>query len=472
MSWVLTLFAACFVAGVAAVLVWRVHWGVGIVAALFCVLCVVRFRYVWALPLLAVCGLLVGLGYGSAHAGSRDAYLGLVSQTVTIRAVLKEDFSKSSSGAASLQVSEVSINERGYPGTVLVTTRSPPPVKRGEIVYASGVIKPGFGSFPAVLGLATVLEVQQPAVQDTGRIARDWFADKVRTLIPEPQASLGIGFLTGQKSALPDDLFEALKIVGLTHIVVASGYNLTILVQLARRLLSGVSKYLSAVIASGMIVIFIAMTGLSPSMTRAGIVSGFSVLTWYYGRSFHPLILLLIVAGITVAFQPSFVWGDLGWQLSFAAFAGVMLVSPLLQAYFFGTVPPSLVRQLLGETIAAHVVTLPIIALSFGTHSNVAILANLLVVPFVPIAMLLTFISGLWAIVGLGWAWLVSAPTTWLLTYMTTVATALSELSWAQTTLTMPALVWAAYGFVLLAVCLWMWKASGHTFRTGEEQLY
>ena len=467
-SWIIALVSSAFVAGVALVLVARLPWYFGLVAATALVVLILSTRARWALPWVAVGAVLAGLGYGSAHAGSRDAYSALIGRTAIVSGVLKEDFSVSSSGSASLQLDSVSINRRKYPGTILVSTRSPPNVKRGDVAYVEGEVRPGFGSFPIVVSKATVLSVRPPPVADTGRHVRDWFAQKVRLLIAEPQASLGIGFLTGQKSALPEDLFEALKIVGLTHIVVASGYNLTILVRLARRVFKNASKYLSAVAAIMMIIAFIAVTGMSPSMTRAGIVSSISIFSWYYGRGAHPLVLLPLVAAITVIAQPSYVWGDLGWQLSFSAFAGVMIVAPLLQHYFFGSKEPGLLRQVITETVSAHLVTVPIIAASFGTLSNVAILANVLVVPLVPIAMLLTFIAGVWGAAGFGLGWLIATPATWLLGYMTNASMYMSEFSWAQSTLALGGWVWLCYAAVLIAACWWMWRATRYNFRNGE----
>ena len=213
-----------------------------------------------------------------------------------------------------------------------------------------------------------------------------------------------------------------------------------------------------------MITLFMAITGLSPSMTRAGLVSSISLMAWYYGHRLHPFILLPFAAAITTLLNPSYVWGDLGWQLSFAAFAGVMIIAPLLQRYFFGEKEPGVFRQILGETIAAHLVTIPIIALSFGTISHVAIIANVLVVPLVPLAMLLTFICGVWAIIGLGLSFVIALPTTWLLGYMIQVATFVSELSWAQTSLTLAGWLWLGYAVILVGACLWMWRATKLNF--------
>lgn len=466
-SWLIALTCALFVVGVwAAQFIslgpWLGWCGLPLLAIGFW-----RQR-TYALLFVALGGLMFGCGYGGAVVGDRSVYQQLIGRTVTLEGRVKEDPSISASGQLSLQLDEVVVESRKLPGTVLVTVEPNSNIKRGDRAEVKGLVKDPLGSFAATLSRGELVKLNRPVPGDIGRVVRDWFADEVRSAIPDPQASLGIGFLTGQKSALPKDLSEALKIAGLTHIVVASGYNLTILVRMARRLFVRVSKYLAALSSGVMISLFVAVTGLSPSMTRAGLVSGLSLLAWYYGRQFHPLVLLPFAAAVTVLIQPSYVWGDLGWQLSFAAFAGVMILAPLLQRYFFGEKEPGLLRQILGETIAAHVVTVPLIAMSFGVTSNVAIIANLLVVPLVPLAMLLTFIVGVLAIANAPFIELVAVPTHWLLSYMTTVATWLSELPWAQSEIILPEWAWAIYAAVLMAACFWMQRATKYNLRQAN----
>lgn len=469
-SWVIALTCTFFVTGVAVSLLLRVPWWAGCVCIIPLVLSF-WLRHAYLLPIAVLSAFIIGLGYGSAHLGERFAYEAFIDKAVTVDGKIKEDPTKTSSGSTSLQLHEVYVNEVSLPGSVYVSVRKVSDIKRGDIVRVSGLAKEGFGNFPLSISALSLQQVIRPIPGDVGRVVRDWFADKVRQNIPEPQASLGIGFLTGQKSALPEDLSDALKVAGLTHIVVASGYNLTILVRMARKLFVRTSKYLSAVSSSVMILMFMAVTGLSPSMTRAGLVSGISLMAWYYGHKLHPFILLPFAAAITVIINPSYVWGDLGWQLSFSAFAGVMLVAPLLQRYFFGDKEPGVLRQILGETISAHVITVPIIALSFGTISHVAIIANLLVVPLVPLAMLLTFICGIWAITSLPFAGLIAVPTDWLLGYMVKVATFVSEIEWAQSELTLFGWYWAIYVGILLAVWCWLWKVTRFDFRGANPIL-
>lgn len=466
-SWRIAVASCAFVTGVAVAPVLTISSWIGLVVAPMLLVLLTRKQFGFIILTFFI-SLLLGVSFGSAHSASRDAYTQFIGMTVEVSGRVKEDITKSSSGKYSIQLENIRVGSNSFPGTLLVTSRQTGGALRGDEMTLRGEVKEKFGSFPATLSALSVVQVTRREWSDPGRVARDAFAAQVREVVPDPQASLGIGFLTGQKSALPSDLAESLKIAGLTHIVVASGYNLTILVRMARKLFLKVSKYLSAVASGVMIASFMTITGLSPSMTRAGLVSSLSLLAWYYGHAFHPFVLLPFAAAITVALQPSYVWGDLGWQLSFAAFAGVMIVAPLLQKYFFGNKEPGVLRQVLGETVAAHIVTLPLIALSFGVVSNVAVIANLLVVPLVPLAMLLTFICGLWNASSLPFVELIGTPTTWLLVYMTNVATFVSELSWAQSEVPLNGWLWAVYAAGIVLACFWMQRATRYSFRGNE----
>ena len=85
-------------------------------------------------------------------------------------------------------------------------------------------------------------------------------------------------------------------------------------------------------------------------MSRAGLVAGLGLLVWYYGRKTHPFVLLSFAAAVTLIVNPSYLWGDLGWYLSFGAFIGVIVLAPLIHRYFWGLAEAGTLRGLLVET--------------------------------------------------------------------------------------------------------------------------
>ena len=199
-SWGIAVLCATFVIGVWLALLLRVPIWLGVAVIPLVAVSFWRLR-VYILPVLAFSGLCVGLGYGSAALGERDAYIPYIGQFVELSGKVKEDPSRNSSGQVSLQLDTVRIEGKAFPSSILVSALNID-IKRGDIVTVQSVVKPGFGSFPVSMSRATITSLVRPLPGDVGRVVRDWFADKVRVSIPEPQASLGIGFLTGQKSAL------------------------------------------------------------------------------------------------------------------------------------------------------------------------------------------------------------------------------------------------------------------------------
>ena len=157
--------------------------------------------------------------------------------------------------------------------------------------------------------------------------------------------------------------------------------------------------------------------------------------------------------------NPQFGWGDLGWQLSFASFTGVIILAPLLHKYFFGDKEPGTFRQILIETLSAQLATLPLLMMSFGVVSNVALIANMLILPFVPLAMLLTFVSGVLAVVPMIGA-AIALPTTWLLGYMIQAANWLASLEWAQMEVN---ITWWQCGLMYAAMIGVMWWMKKQT---------
>ncbi len=467
-SWFVAVTCAAFVSGVACA---QLEWaaGFGSLAWLLLGLALVAFafwqRRVAAIPVAIVAGLLIGLWHGTGAFAKLEVYERIVGSSVVVSGTVKEDPDLGKKNETLLRLGDVTVNGRKVAGTVWASTTDKADIRRSDRVTVSGVASEGFGSFGAALYRAQVKAVERPVPGDVALQVRDWFAEGVRSAIDEPQVSLGLGYLLGLRRALPPELDQALMVAGLTHIVVASGYNLTILVRFARRLFVKVSKYLATLSAASMVAAFVAITGMSPSMSRAGLVAGLSLAAWYYGRSFSPLVLLPFAAAVTVALNPAYAWNDLGWQLSFAAFAGVMILAPLLQRYFYGDKKPGTVRQILGETVSATIMTLPLLVLAFGQFSNVAIIANLLILPFVPLAMLLTFVAGVGAMVVPVLAGVIGLPAQGLLAYMTTTAHYLAGLSWAQTTLEIqPWMAWVAYGLIV-GLCIWLWRVTRYDLR-------
>jgi competence protein ComEC len=415
-------------------------------------------------------GLIFGLWRGSIERQALSAYQPYYGKSVTVSGKITEDTSYGPHGDQRLRLGNVKINNQNLPEEIWISTTSTLDIKRGDSVIVKGALEKGFGNIPASMFRAKLTNAERPYPGDIGRRVRDRFAEAVRIGITEPEASLGVGYLVGQRSALPETLDQQIKTVGLTHAVVASGYNLTILVSFACAALAKKSKYLAILASTAMISGFMLITGFSPSMSRAGLVSALSLTAWYYGRKIHPIVLLPFAAAITVLIRPAYIWGDIGWYLSFSAFIGIIVLAPLLHHYFWGiNKKPHAVRQLFIDTIAAQLATLPIILLVFHQYSQYALLANILVVPLIPLAMMLTFLAGLAGLIVPAAAGIISAPAALLLNYSVHTISYVAGLPNAKTEVVF-SLGLLVVSYIFLSVFVgFLWHKTKHSFRKEPE---
>ncbi len=223
---------------------------------------------------------------------------------------------------------------------------------------------------------------------------RDDFKSQIITNVGEPEANLGVAYLLGVKDGLPATLSQNLRAIGLSHVVVASGTHLSILTDLTRKVCGRISRRVGLIVTIIFVLLFMALIGFTPSILRAGFVSILSLTAWYVGRRFEAWRIILLAATITLLINPGFLM-NLGWQMSFASFAGVMILSPKIQRFFYGRDKPGLVASTIITTVAATLATLPLTIYYFGSFSLLAVVANLLILPTLPYAMGLTFGAGL-----------------------------------------------------------------------------
>ncbi len=470
-SWVLTLISLGFLTGVfIAQFIDGSLFGINIclVVGSILILVVLLRSYIYLIPIMIIAGVILGLWRGSLSQSERVQYGSYLGQSVTVTGKVKDDIDTSHSNQASMQLTGVVIDGSKLPGQIWVTTGSAD-IKRGDNLILQGKLVRGFGNFSGAVYGAKIVKIIQSSHDDLALTARDGFANGVHQALPEKEANLGIGLLVGQRRALSQDMLKNLQLVGLTHIIVVSGYNLTIIIRLARKLLEKASKFLATLASGVLVIIFTTIAGASPSMVRAGLVAGLSLAAWYYGRRFHPITLLLLVAAVTVSINPSYLWSDIAWQLSFAAFAGIMILAPLLNRYFFGDRKVGFIGRILIETTSAQIATLPIIISVFGQMSNVALIANVLVMPFIPIAMLLVFIAGIGGLLIPGiLATILGLPAKLLIDYIIGLSEILASLPWVSTVINIkPMAVVGAYSLLIL-VAIYLWRATKYNLRESN----
>jgi competence protein ComEC len=251
----------------------------------------------------------------------------------------------------------------------------------------------GFMNFPKIY----VLDAKYPYSRDWYfRLRKPLLGVRIKyenifaRILPEPQSGLMSGILLGSKANLTSELISWLQITGTIHIIALSGYNITVLVEMMRLLAKRLSQNMAFLAPIFGILFFILATGLSASVIRAGIMGSILLFAKRVGRQSDGLIAVLFASCAMVLLTPNILIYDVGFQLSFTAVCGIIFLAPQIEKYFmvFGKT----MSQILAATFAAQIFSWPITSYYFGIVSLVAPIANMLILPFVPLLMLLGFI--------------------------------------------------------------------------------
>ncbi|MDT8307440.1 MAG: DNA internalization-related competence protein ComEC/Rec2 [Anaerolineae bacterium] len=300
---------------------------------------------------------------------------------------------------------------------------------------------------------------------------RDRAARTINTLLPEPQAALLRGILLGDDDGLPPDLQEAFRISGTAHIIAISGFNIAILAGILLRLVLPFAGPRWAVWpALGLVALYTILVGAEASVVRAAVMAGLYLFTGrWLGRTLLQYAALLLAAFVMTVVRPAVLW-EAGFQLSFAATFGLLVYAePLsrgsraLLARWTTEERADLINRLLSEgvivTLAAQLVTLPLLLYHFQQLVLFSPLANVFILPAQPGVMIW---GGLATLAGMVWqplGQLLALPAWLFLTYTIAVAEWFAGLPSAAIRITLsPAGVVTCY--VIIALVTWIARHS------------
>ncbi|QQG45005.1 MAG: ComEC family competence protein [Candidatus Sungiibacteriota bacterium] len=370
----------------------------------------------------------------------------------------------------------------------LATTRKYPEYKMGDELKIAGLLqKPeNYDDFDYISYLAKediYSTMSFPLIEKVGerrgnklRISlseiKKSFEEKIDRVLPEPHASFLKGLLLGERGSLPKDLVENFNRTGTTHIVALSGYNITLVGRFFVNLLLflTIPFQISFWVASVAIMLFVILTGASPSVVRAGIMGILVLVANREGRSYH-MTNALVLAGAVMIFQnPKILRFDTAFQLSFLATIGLVYLSPYVENYidrirfrlsqararFILERKKSFKsKQILTETLSAQLMVLPLLIYLFGRVSFISPITNVLILLAVPYSMAVGFAAG-----ALGFLWeplsLVAGYAVWfLLEYKIRTIELFGSLPYASLQLGEWFLVPLVLGYGYVAFRLW-----------------
>ena len=330
------------------------------------------------------------------------------------------------------------------PGNILVTTELYPKYKYGDKLKISGTLKEPavFDDFDyrAYLSKDKIyLTIYYSNIKLIEQNQANWFyqrifnfKDKLRNVIEQtllpPQSSILKAIFLGDKYGLSNELKEKLNISGTRHIVAISGMHMIIMSQILLFLGLAVGLWRQQVFYFVLILlsIYILMIGAPASAIRAGIMAGLLLLAQKAGRLRSADRAVVFAATIMLLINPFLLKSDVGFQLSFIATLSIIYLKPILDEKTNKLPNPYQIKDILTMTLAAQLGTLPILIFHFGRLSLISPLANLLIVPLLPVIMISGVILSFTGLIWLSLAKIIAWPVWFLLTYLIKVVDYLS----------------------------------------------
>lgn len=225
--------------------------------------------------------------------------------------------------------------------------------------------------------------------------------EKISAVMPEPNSSLLAGVIFGTKQSLGTELLNDFRQAGLIHIVVLSGYNITIIAVGVFYLTSFLNRRnLSFILSAIFIVLFALMVGLGATVIRACIMALIAIIAKFLGRPADALRWLFIAGFLMLIWNPVILFYDPSFQLSFMATLGLILFSPFIENFIGRTklqkfIPNKFkLREIISSTLAVQFFVLPLLIKMSGFVSIISFIINPIVLPLVPSAMLFGGLTG------------------------------------------------------------------------------
>jgi len=224
--------------------------------------------------------------------------------------------------------------------------------------------------------------------------AKEKFLDKMNLSIREPESLLMGGLILGEKSAFNESLRQSFVDTGTIHIIALSGYNVTIVAEWIMKIFSPFPRNVGIGAGIFTIILFVLMTGGSSTAVRAGIMASIALFARIIGRNYDVSRALILAGVIMILINPFVLVFDVSFQLSFIATVAVIFFAPKIEKYFLWITPRWELRDILSVTCAAYIFVMPYILYKMGNLSLVALPANILILPFIPLTMIFGFLTG------------------------------------------------------------------------------
>ncbi|MFU1792702.1 ComEC/Rec2 family competence protein [Paenibacillus azoreducens] len=285
---------------------------------------------------------------------------------------------------------------------------------------------------------------------------RTVLGDKIEQIFQEPHAGYMKGLLIGMKDDIDPETYSQFSQLGLTHILAISGMHVAVYVGSLLFMLSlfKVSRERSLLVVMLLIPLYVLLSGVSPSVVRAGIMSIIGLYAARKGWLKDGLNVLAAAALLMTLWNPYYLL-NVSFQLSFLVTAGLMIYIPLMNPLL--RFLPKRIAAAAGVTLVAQLVSFPLTIYYFNQFSLLSFTANFALVPLIT---LFTLPFGAGALI-LGLIWLKAGKMAgWLIELQNDVIFKLIRFMNGYPQFVMiwksPSLIWIIAYFILLYLLLYL----------------
>jgi competence protein ComEC len=195
---------------------------------------------------------------------------------------------------------------------------------------------------------------------------------------------------------LPYDLYDQFAQAGMAHTLAASGFHVSLLLGLVLTVSYGFTPRRQLAIATAVLLVYLGLTGLHPSVLRASVMGLAALLGLAAQRPVNSLRSLLTAATLLLIINPLWIW-DLGFQFSFLATLGLVVTAGAITKRL-DWMPPN-PASAIAIPLAALIWTIPIQLYSFGIMPVYSIGVNIVLTPLVWITSMGGMVTGAIALI-------------------------------------------------------------------------
>jgi competence protein ComEC len=305
----------------------------------------------------------------------------------------------------------VVVRDRTYNTNIKVSTKNLDTVLPGDVVTVRGTVKRPedfvtdtgrifpYEAYLRSKGIQAVMNNGVLVVTKKGSFSIVRFATKARHSIANifskyisfPVDGVFAGMIVGYQGGIPESIQDLFRNTGVLHVLVLSGYNITLLIGFVTILLARVPFRIRIVLTICTVIFLVLISGAGVASVRAGIMGSIALLAGMAIQSYSPLRALLVASLIFFCISPETIWNDPGFHLSFLATLFMVLLLPKAIKWF-SWIPETKIlniRELLILAVCVPLFMLPYTMFFSGTVPLATIPANILLAIITPLIMVL-----------------------------------------------------------------------------------